>query len=463
MPTVAEVAHALWEARGRPLGDDWADWFAAEARHRGSGMTLAGPWPSSFTIQRPAGRATVAVHELDGKIIRKTYARIRPFDPATGFTGRALGTKPAALAVDAWPLMLASAKSELARTFFLSDLTQQAFAAWGRMQPALVFDKGNLFVRDPQLFRRKDASQTFDSGRMGEALGHLLMTNLKYMFWDHLPSLLERTIRHLRVDHSEQLRVAKVVASTVTKFPTEEPDFVFENAAGDVVLVESKGSFVTPGQDSSINSTLRQGLGQLSKWASIVTPTPKKSFAVGAFLRHEGDTHKEPSLIAYVDPEHHDRGRVDLPPLPRDAVVRGHFGAWLGLMRLPRLGAALRSYDSVRATTIDLPVLKLGSLEFGIVPLARDPWDPDLALLRALRFYEPGRHHPPGAFIGLKVGLLKHIADVLREPKSAFEPASIEGYPFHSESLDANVGDDGSVIGVASEFVRLDGVTRLEF
>jgi hypothetical protein len=31
---VEELAYSLWESRGRPFGDDWTDWFAAEAQLR---------------------------------------------------------------------------------------------------------------------------------------------------------------------------------------------------------------------------------------------------------------------------------------------------------------------------------------------------------------------------------------------------------------------------------------------
>lgn len=41
MPTVPELAYALWEARGRPVGDDWADWFAAEAQMRARTLETA--------------------------------------------------------------------------------------------------------------------------------------------------------------------------------------------------------------------------------------------------------------------------------------------------------------------------------------------------------------------------------------------------------------------------------------
>lgn len=47
--SVQKLAYALWAARGRPLGDDWADWFAAEARLRAD-------------EKRTAPKATPAAH-----------------------------------------------------------------------------------------------------------------------------------------------------------------------------------------------------------------------------------------------------------------------------------------------------------------------------------------------------------------------------------------------------------------
>ena len=34
---VTRLAHTLWERRGRPRDDDWADWLAAEAQAQESG------------------------------------------------------------------------------------------------------------------------------------------------------------------------------------------------------------------------------------------------------------------------------------------------------------------------------------------------------------------------------------------------------------------------------------------
>jgi hypothetical protein len=51
MPAAEELAYALWEARGRPLGDDWADWFGA--RHRLGDAAPAGTvrvWKTPLTI-----------------------------------------------------------------------------------------------------------------------------------------------------------------------------------------------------------------------------------------------------------------------------------------------------------------------------------------------------------------------------------------------------------------------------
>ena len=55
MATVEEVAHALWKARHRPLGDDQADWFGAEAVHR----LLAG------------GRTAVPLRDTDANDVRR--------------------------------------------------------------------------------------------------------------------------------------------------------------------------------------------------------------------------------------------------------------------------------------------------------------------------------------------------------------------------------------------------------
>jgi hypothetical protein len=58
MRSVADRAYEMWEARGRPLGDDLRDWFAAERESYGAGqprmqlITLP-PLAFSLTLENP--------------------------------------------------------------------------------------------------------------------------------------------------------------------------------------------------------------------------------------------------------------------------------------------------------------------------------------------------------------------------------------------------------------------------
>ena len=51
MASMQERAYALWEARGRPLGDDWADWFTTQG-YVGDGVSRDGVrvWKTPLTI-----------------------------------------------------------------------------------------------------------------------------------------------------------------------------------------------------------------------------------------------------------------------------------------------------------------------------------------------------------------------------------------------------------------------------
>jgi hypothetical protein len=67
MSTSEERAYALWETRGRPMGDDWTDWFAAEALHSQRGAERAGtagqPRPEAKRLQRLDETIVIAVQE----------------------------------------------------------------------------------------------------------------------------------------------------------------------------------------------------------------------------------------------------------------------------------------------------------------------------------------------------------------------------------------------------------------
>jgi len=234
------------------------------------------------------------VFDFDPVHVRKKNARIRPFDPKTGFKHASKGSSPHQLHVDEWQLMHAAAKSELSRSFSLHDARSHALSLWGRMRPYFVWNKSNLRLVSADIFRRKDSSYTFDSSRLGEGIGHLYMQAHQYTYWDHLPSLYER-VAGKQIEHSQRLRVAKL---RLGPRPEIQPDFVFEDDAKNVALAEMKGSFVEFADEyTPITGTLRDGLHQLDAWKALVIPTPSKAFAMAAFLRRENDPRPEPSLL----------------------------------------------------------------------------------------------------------------------------------------------------------------------
>jgi hypothetical protein len=50
MTKLRELAYERWESRGRPLGDDWADWFSAEARVQGERSRTETPRPTRVLV-----------------------------------------------------------------------------------------------------------------------------------------------------------------------------------------------------------------------------------------------------------------------------------------------------------------------------------------------------------------------------------------------------------------------------
>ena len=66
----------------------------------------------------------------------------------------------------------------------------------------------NLRVRDAGIFSYKDASRTFRAGRNGEAILNLWAVENGYVYWDHLPTLVERALNKARISHEEQVRFA---------------------------------------------------------------------------------------------------------------------------------------------------------------------------------------------------------------------------------------------------------------
>ena len=84
MAQVEELAYALWEARGRPVGDDWTDWFAAEALSQGEAPVMR--WPelrfdfmadlrAIYASKLAALGVSVDAGDNAGEVIAKYYSQ----------------------------------------------------------------------------------------------------------------------------------------------------------------------------------------------------------------------------------------------------------------------------------------------------------------------------------------------------------------------------------------------------
>jgi hypothetical protein len=157
------------------------------------------------------GSCELPTYEIDRSTLEVKRRHIRPFDASSGFKACPKGSKPGTLKIDAREFMLAAAKTELARSMTLSEIDEQAVAMWIRLKPQLILDGGHLRLTPSPLFARKDASATFDSGRVGEGVGHLFMVQRNYIYWDHLPSLISAALHGQVIAHAERTRIAKVL------------------------------------------------------------------------------------------------------------------------------------------------------------------------------------------------------------------------------------------------------------
>jgi hypothetical protein len=179
-------------------------------------MTLMGSatQPRSVVFPLPDLEHTgceLNVYDLPGAVIAAPKGRLGSFDASTGFARAQTGTVPARLRFTAWQLFHAAKKSELAGSF-TADVAERK--AWG-----MALDQFDLFewratslrLRSGGVLAVKDASRTYFAGRFGEAVLHLVMMDKGYVYWDHIPSLCDRALRKMPVDHEERLRRARVI------------------------------------------------------------------------------------------------------------------------------------------------------------------------------------------------------------------------------------------------------------
>lgn len=168
-----------------------------------------------------------------------------------------------------------------------------------------------------------DISQSSLTGRVGQGLSLLFAESQGYDFVGHLASN------------------ASVLAHVAASGSKRVADFMFENSAGDRMILESKATFsLHTNECSSVKTVLKQALKeQVDPWMAIVTPSPSKGFAVYSCLREMGNA--TPSSIVFVDPPGQ-KGGIQIE-LPLDWVRRQNYAAWLRVMGLRDAADRLRS------------------------------------------------------------------------------------------------------------------------
>ncbi len=395
---------------------------------------LARP-PATIAIALPVGTSVLPVVELTpaqvrGKRLRLTGKRREKAD--TSF-----GDSTSSMRIEALPLFHAAVKTELASKFTSGEAMRGAFAFAEMYGKKFVWKSDNFRIAKDPSFSLEDFAQHGLAARVGEAVAYLKMLDLGYRYWDRCDVVWKRAAEALGANHPGRLRSAAYIKARVRSGkPDVEPDFIFEKATREVALMEAKGSFVSPEKDKpTTKPDLKHGLDQLDAWANVIRPKPKKSYAIGTYLRQVGDQ-ADPSFTALVDPPSEgdpDAPVVDLPP---DVIRKCNYGAWLGGMGLRAFAGALRVAPKTTTYEYVLPVVEKRGRRFLVVVLgvsrnkrtlfgaSRDVWGLPFALSSQHwwewqhRAWKRVRQHDQALVMGLELGTLRIVEEVLQNPDS---------------------------------------------
>jgi hypothetical protein len=163
-----------------------------------------------------------------------------------------LGHSKSELSIREWDFYTALMKTKLAYSLPRDIPEDRAYGAYLQYRGLLKWLPNNLRITQSGVFSRKDSARTALSGRFGEALMYLYMVKSGYPYWDHLPSLAERLMETLKYSRKDKLKTAKVLSRPKRKDgkSVPEPDFVFEDPAKNVRLVEAKGPLISENSEA---------------------------------------------------------------------------------------------------------------------------------------------------------------------------------------------------------------------
>lgn len=271
------------------------------------------------------------------------------------------------LRFSAWDLVHAAKKTELASPFQSSFARRKAGAFWLEHHDSFAWNTSDFRRVPSRGFSLEDFAAAGLAGRIGEAVAYLLMAKRGFKYWDRCASLQLRAIGAQLGGHPESVRWA-TLAGALPRSRLLQPDFVMEKEDGEVALMESKGSFASP---SKAKGDLKHALEQLEGWRNLLRPAPDAKFAIGTYVREEGETGDDPSLVLVVDPPGEDQGDPSGPvELTPGLLRRSHYSACLIGMGLIAPGLALVHSPRPPAARYSLPVIQIERRRYAVTPHA---------------------------------------------------------------------------------------------
>lgn len=221
-----------------------------------------------------------------------------------------------------------------------------------------------------------DVTQTSVIGRVGQGLSILFAQSLDYRFACHLATLPEVG--------------TWLAANRSIKEEKKVADFLFENEAGQRMILESKATFTLDTNNPiAVKGKLRPALmKQVEPWMPRINPSALKGFAVHSALRERGAA---PSAIAFVDPE------GDGPAGEVSSFVRReNYAAWLAVMGIRGGADRLRGTqftDEFDPTPVELLLADIGCRKYALVIS-------DELIFRPIAMKKRPPHHPPKISFG---------------------------------------------------------------
>ncbi|MEE8186726.1 MAG: hypothetical protein V3T99_03575 [Nitrososphaerales archaeon] len=410
------------------------------------------------------GQSKLPLYELDQANVLSKRGRIRPFENRRGFTGdpkcSPSGQPPSYLRIRAWRLAHAIRKADCAKRVPFWLLRRGSLGFMIEHGHVFRWNADNLRLGNGMSDFYADFSRTSLSGRIAQGMVYLFMEDRGYAFGERFSTFLMRMEGRPGYDPSWRTQRARLRG--LAKSP-KVPDFIFEKPSRETALAESKGSFVSPGMTPNQKGDLRIGIEQLNEWDQHVNPVPRKRFAIGTYLREEGDPSLEPSMVAYVDPENYQP--ADLPEYPRDWVRRGNYAAWLGGMGFVGVAQDLQhGRDRSEQQFLRFPVMRIDGQEFAfVVQYIRPKIGPeeqfpvsDSEFWRRLSEWSLLSSFWDGMVLGIMgIGLpvMNQIAEALRTGESAalldIEAMEEPEFPQKVEDVkaDGSVFSDGTIVG----------------